>query len=170
MVPWHPPCALISLIFSSLDPETNWSTSYCEIRFPLPRFLVSASSPHYSVATGLFKIILCAVVKVHRQLRCFSFSFALLLDFFFNQSRNRTWKATQSAVQFSLSRTLKTIQNFFRKLNRIPIDAVRLADSSFPSSAAELLFSPCCPVTAPCRSTFRFAFLLRVSQPDRPLG
>ena len=23
MVPWHPPCALISLIFSSLDPETN---------------------------------------------------------------------------------------------------------------------------------------------------
>jgi hypothetical protein len=50
---------------------------------------------------------------VHRQLRCFSFSFALLLDFFFNQSRNRTWKATQSAVQFSLSRTLKTIQNLF---------------------------------------------------------
>ena len=23
MVPWHPPCALCSLIFSSLDPETN---------------------------------------------------------------------------------------------------------------------------------------------------
>ena len=23
MVPWHPPCALVSLIFSSLDPETN---------------------------------------------------------------------------------------------------------------------------------------------------
>ena len=23
MVPWHPPCALISLIFSSLRPETN---------------------------------------------------------------------------------------------------------------------------------------------------
>ena len=28
MVPWHPPCALISLIFSSLDPETNCLFNY----------------------------------------------------------------------------------------------------------------------------------------------
>ena len=30
MAPWHPPCALCSLIFSSLDPETN-----CSLRLPL---------------------------------------------------------------------------------------------------------------------------------------
>ena len=35
MVPWHPPCALSSLIFSSLRPETNCSllSSYALIHF-----------------------------------------------------------------------------------------------------------------------------------------
>ena len=40
MVPWHPPCALISLIFSSLDPETNCfvTLKYTIFRLPLLRF------------------------------------------------------------------------------------------------------------------------------------
>ena len=44
MVPWHPPCALISLIFSSLDPETN--CCYIEI-------CKSSDSPLLRFATGL---------------------------------------------------------------------------------------------------------------------
>ena len=46
MVPWHPPCALISLIFSSLRPETNCSFStlkYLLCFAPLPLFSASAS-------------------------------------------------------------------------------------------------------------------------------
>ena len=43
MVPWHPPCALISLIFSSLDPETN--CCYFEVVL-VGRFLFRC---HYSV-------------------------------------------------------------------------------------------------------------------------
>ena len=54
---------------------------------------------HYSVATGLFlRIILCAVVKVQ----------AASLHFFCFRFQN-----CFETVQFSLSRTLKTIQNFF---------------------------------------------------------
>ena len=39
MAPWHPPCALCSLIFSSLDPETNLSLEVwfaSGLRLPLP--------------------------------------------------------------------------------------------------------------------------------------
>ena len=61
MVPWHPPCALISLIFSSLDPETN--CCYFEDEgsgsLSLPSYLL------LRIATGLHvSFILCAVVKV----------------------------------------------------------------------------------------------------------
>ena len=40
MVPWHPPCALISLIFSSLDPETNCLllSSYVHLLSPHPPY------------------------------------------------------------------------------------------------------------------------------------
>ena len=47
MVPWHPPCALISLIFSSLDPETN---CLFYLRMPSEIFRFLAITP---LATGL---------------------------------------------------------------------------------------------------------------------
>ena len=77
MVPWHPPCALCSLIFSSLDPETNrfLSSSLDSERSKLKWLLRFPSEPNtpFSEASSflsssanwpLFKIILCAVVKI----------------------------------------------------------------------------------------------------------
>ena len=46
MVPWHPPCALVSLIFSSLDPETNC----CYFEVSIDRTFVQ---PLLRIATGL---------------------------------------------------------------------------------------------------------------------
>ncbi len=48
MVPWHPPCALCSLIFSSLDPETNrfLSSSFDSERSKLKWLLRSPSEPN----------------------------------------------------------------------------------------------------------------------------
>ena len=43
MVPWHPPCALCSLIFSSLDPETNWSCFFLLFQFSSLRSLTLMS-------------------------------------------------------------------------------------------------------------------------------
>ena len=82
MVPWHPPCALCSLIFSSLDPETNrfLSSSFDSERSKLKWLLRFPSEPNTpfsevcfahvamflltSANWPLFKIILCAVVKI----------------------------------------------------------------------------------------------------------
>ena len=72
---------------------------------------------HYSVATGLFfRIILCAVVKVQAA----SLRFVLISTFrFISTVRFET-------VQFSLSRTLKTIQNLiFANATDFLFDAVR---------------------------------------------
>ena len=63
MVPGHPPCALCSLIFSSLDPETN---CFLFTNFSLPLSLPA------SLATGLpesFLSFCYAVVKVRIPLR-----------------------------------------------------------------------------------------------------
>ena len=52
MVPWHPPCALCSLIFSSLDPETN-----CSLLFSYVLLLIALAiprKPHYSVRNWPF--------------------------------------------------------------------------------------------------------------------
>ena len=66
MVPWHPPCALISLIFSSLDPETN--CCYFEV------VLVGFSSCHYSVLQLAFILnhFLCSCQGAGSSCRFFS--------------------------------------------------------------------------------------------------
>ena len=67
-MPGHPPCALISLIFSSLDPETNWSTLYVSFHSLL------------RCNWSFFRIILCAVVKV----QAVSLRFVLISSFRFH--------------------------------------------------------------------------------------
>ena len=69
MVPGHPPCALSSLIFSSLDPETNCLSRFIVVCSGL---VPSLNDLHYSLsvpilhlllrfATGLFRIFsLCS--------------------------------------------------------------------------------------------------------------
>jgi hypothetical protein len=82
MVPGHPPCALISLIFSSLDPETNcFVKSLYVFIFCSLAFARSLPIPNYSVlqlAFFLNRFFCCAVVKVHPFTR-FCFAFAQLL-------------------------------------------------------------------------------------------
>ena len=93
MVPWHPPCALCSLIFSSLDPETNrflsssldsersklkWLLRFpSEPNTPFSEFLHPDMFPYpddfFSANWPLFKIILCAVVKIQFRSRTSSF-------------------------------------------------------------------------------------------------
>ena len=65
MVPWHPPCALISLIFSSLDPETN-----CFRRFIVVCFLFFPSFQNC-----FFKVVL----KIYLLLR---FATGLIIESF----------------------------------------------------------------------------------------
>jgi len=88
------------LIFSSLDPETNWSTLY--VRF---FFLISKKV----LITPLQLVFLLESFSVQlsrcRQLRCISFCFRFQNCF--------------ETVQFSLSRTLKTIQNFSSQIQQI---------------------------------------------------
>ena len=66
MVPWHPPCALVSLIFSSLDPETN--CCYFEV------VLVGRSlfRRHYSVLQLAFILnhFLCSCQGAGSSLNC----------------------------------------------------------------------------------------------------
>ena len=150
-MPGHPPCALISLIFSSLDPETNWSTSYVRFRFLLSDFSVRFQRSLLRCNWSIFRIILCAVVKVQ----------AASLHFFCFRFQN-----CFETVQFSLSRTLKTIQNFSSQTQQISslTLCVLFADPSFSSSAADFC-QPRCPVTAPYWSTC-FAFASLVNQID----
>lgn len=54
MVPWHPPCALISLIFSSLDPETNCLFYLRMEAFLLHAFAFRSLPRHYSVSNWPF--------------------------------------------------------------------------------------------------------------------
>ena len=54
MVPWHPPCALISLIFSSLDPETNCLFYLRMEAFLLHTFVLRSQPRHYSVSNWPF--------------------------------------------------------------------------------------------------------------------
>ena len=54
MVPWHPPCALISLIFSSLDPETNCLFYLRMEAFLLHTFALCSQPRHYSVSNWPF--------------------------------------------------------------------------------------------------------------------
>ena len=70
MAPWHPPCALCSLIFSSLDPETNLSL---EVWFAFPLSFQPLSRPSasdfplptlHNWSAFLSESLLCAVVKV----------------------------------------------------------------------------------------------------------
>ena len=65
MAPWHPPCALCSLIFSSLDPET-----ICLLKFGSLALLGS------SLAFACF--LPCSLASHSPQLVCISFSESLL--------------------------------------------------------------------------------------------
>ena len=146
-MPGHPPCALISLIFSSLDPETNWSTLYVRFFFLISKkVLITPLQLVFYLESFSVQLSRC------RQLRCISFCFRFQNCF--------------ETVQFSLSRTLKTIQNLiFANATDFLFDAVRpFADPSFPSSAADFC-QLCCPVTAPYWSTC-FAFASLVNQID----
>ncbi len=114
MVPGHPPCALISLIFSSLDPETN-----CRYFLRMSFHGFHHSTPLLRFATGLLLNLLCAVVKVQ-----FSFRSPMLFPCFHLCFR------IGSSLGFRIRvRTLKTIQSFLETLfNSHSVDAVRLVN------------------------------------------
>ena len=139
-MPGHPPCALISLIFSSLDPETNWSTSYASFHSLL------------RCNWSFFRIILCAVVKV----QAVSLRFVLISSFRFHLNGS-----LGNCSVFALANPENDTELLFANATDFLFDAVRpFADPSFPSSAADFC-QPCCPVTAPYWSTcFAFAFLV----------
>ncbi len=110
MVPGHPPCALISLIFSSLDPETN-----CRYFLRMSFRSFRRSTPLLRFATGLSLNLLCAVVKVQFSFRPLLLSPCLRFRF---------------SLGFRIRvRTLKTIQSFLETLfNSHSVDAVRLVN------------------------------------------
>ena len=113
MVPWHPPCALCSLIFSSLDPETNC----CYFFRMFTAFLSLISEFHPAVSQ--YSVLQLAYSKsLSVQLSRCSPSLFLLSPF------GLIWF---KAGQFSYSCALKTIQtrNAYSTLFRF--DAVRLS-------------------------------------------
>ena len=128
MVPWHPPCALISLIFSSLDPETN--CCYIEDWLAWLRWLLPSLPDQYRLlrfATGLHIESLFVQLSRCKQLLRF-----ISLELF-------------SGVRF---RTLKAIQTRNAFLNSFRCDAVRLCQPSscefdLLSSSAAMLYPPC---------------------------
>ena len=103
MVPWHPPCALISLIFSSLDPETNCSLLSSYVLLPLRSLSLAlarsaSASRLLRFATGLFLnhfLSLCSCQGAAFSF-CFPFGYSLEKSVFVSCSR--------------MFRTLKTIQ------------------------------------------------------------
>ena len=125
MVPWHPPCALISLIFSSLDPETNC----CYFEVVLVEFLFRFPLSHYSVLQLAFILnhFLCSCQGARQFLPLFQ-------------------KASCRSV-FVL-RTLKAIQTRNAISNSFRCDAVRLcqpASCAFDSLSnfVAMLYPPC---------------------------
>ena len=118
MVPGHPPCALISLIFSSLDPETNcFVKSLYVFIFRLAAFRL----PHFRFPITPFcnwpfleSFLCCAVVKVH-PLAYFlpylplPFGFLPILGFSaYGQSLFHFWNRALKAIQTKLCNLLNS--------------------------------------------------------------
>ena len=124
MVPWHPPCALISLIFSSLDPETN---CFC-------RFIVVCFS------------LLLAKNESYLLLR---FATGLIIESFSVQlSRCSADGFPSSGFVFQ---TLKAIQNEFAKPTVSVTRLASLADLRFGIQLAQRLFAAM--LVLPCGSS-----------------
>ena len=116
MVPWHPPCALISLIFSSLDPETN--CCYFEVVLVDSTFVSSAITPY---CNWPLLNLSCAVVKVQAVPAVF-----------------------QQLLRFSVRfRTLKAIQTRNANLQQLPMRRCASTDLPRGNSACLATLSLC---------------------------
>ena len=169
MVPWHPPCALISLIFSSLDPETN-----CFRRFIVVCFLFFPSFQNC-----FFKVVL----KIYLLLR---FATGLIIESFSVQLSRCSFDGFPSSgfVFANPESDTEPIRN------PSTVSVTRLASLADLHSGIQLASgsSPpclCCPVAAPSQVRlssdlidlrmkplrFRFGLLLRkeVIQPHLPI-
>ena len=118
MVPWHPPCALISLIFSSLRPETN-----CFLLRVHSLSLVIASR-NWPFRSNLLAVQLSRC-KVLRAL-------ALRSGFEFPQ----TLKTIQSL-------TLQATVSSYAAHAVSSVSALALPRFSLPSSSSQLTFVRC---------------------------
>ena len=149
MVPWHPPCALISLIFSSLDPETN--CCYFEVICAFGRFRsLPLQYLLLRIATGLsLNLHLCSCQDTTSSclLSCRN-CFRFLLN---PESDTELISQTSTAFRVTLCVCQPSSSEF-----DLPRDSVALL---------------CCPVTAPYGVFVSFRF--SPSDPflsDRPVG
>ena len=132
MVPWHPPCALISLIFSSLDPETNC----CYIEDEVSGLLSLPSYLLLRIATGLH------IESLFVQLsRCSGFPAFLAFGGISGFPIQCLFPNPESDTEL--------IRTFARaNIQQLPIDAVRLCQPSVsefdsPRDFVALLYPPC---------------------------
>ena len=105
MVPGHPPCALISLIFSSLDPETNcYVKSLYVFIFHSLALARSLPIPNYSVLQLAFFLNRFFAVQLSRCIRSLasallSLSFSLACG----QSLFHCWNRALKTIQTKLA-------------------------------------------------------------------
>ena len=154
MVPWHPPCALISLIFSSLDPETN--CCYIEI-------YKSFDSPLLRFATGLhIESLLCSCQGAGSSCRQAGTAFRFCFQ---------TLKTIQTETHFTTASdaTLCVLLTFLVGIQLAQQLCCHALSNLFVGSYGRLMFNRIDHrMNPPC---FHFGLLLRkeVIQPHLPI-